>query len=80
MDNWDEIYKIVNESDDEMWEINKQFIDNSYNQNKPFYFTHDPLKADRFFKKEVDYLTDKLKRNGKIISYMKEGNYWKAIW
>jgi len=44
MDNWDEIYKLVNESDDEMWKINKQFIDNQKALNKEFYFSQEPWK------------------------------------
>jgi hypothetical protein len=80
MDNWDGIFKLVNESEEEMWKINKQFIDNQFNANMPFYFSHDPLLADRFFKREVDYLTKAIKEKGKTISFIEENNYWKAIW
>ena len=80
MDNWDGIYKLVNKTDDEMWKINERFIDNQLNRNVSLYFSHNPLQADGFFKREVDYLTIKIAEKKKTISFIKEGNYWKAIW
>ena len=76
MDNWDEIYKLVNESSEEMWKVNAKFIQNQFDANKPFYFSHDPTKATGAFKQEVDYIDDILKAKG----FVKEGKYWKVIW
>ncbi|QCX40669.1 hypothetical protein FF125_20310 [Aureibaculum algae] len=76
MDNWDDIYKLVNESNEEMWKINAKFIQNQFDANKTFYFSHDPSLANGAFKQEVDYILDILKAK----EFVKEGKYWKVIW
>ena len=80
LESWDEIYKLVNESDAEMLRINKRFIDNQFEANNAFYFSHNPLEADGFFRDENIYITEVVKNKGQTISFIKEGNYWKAIW
>lgn len=72
LDGWDELKAMVNYNDDEMWEINKKFIDNQISLNKQFYFSHNPNEATGFFKREVDYLKSKLN----IVEFPKVGEYW----
>ena len=76
LDNWDDIYKLVNESGDEMWKVNAKFLENQFTANKTFYFSHNPYEATRSFKQEIDYLKNILE----VKDFVKEGKYWKAIW
>ncbi|GHV47113.1 hypothetical protein FACS1894180_9600 [Bacteroidia bacterium] len=64
---------VINRNDDEMWKINKQFIDEQKALNKEFYFSLDPEFADGFYLKEIHYLTDEL--NGIIVKI--NNNTWK---
>ncbi|WP_227021022.1 fibronectin type III domain-containing protein [Arenibacter algicola] len=74
---WDEAYKLVNESDDEIWRINKEFIDQQRAANKEFWFSHDPFspKNEQFFAREVNYLIDL-----GVTDFVKENDLWKALW
>ena len=76
-DDWDGAYKLVNESNDEIWKINKTFIDNQKAANKEFWFSHDPFSPlnEQFFAREVNYLIDL-----GVVDFVKEGNLWKALW
>ncbi len=76
-DDWDGAYKLVNESNDEIWKINKTFIDNQKAANKEFWFSHDPFSPlnEQFFAREVNYLIDL-----GVVDFVKEDNLWKALW
>jgi hypothetical protein len=76
MENWEDIYKLVNESNEEMWKINERFIIEQFSAKKEFYFSHDPSEATNFYRQEVDYIKQVLK----VKDFDKVGNYWKAIW
>ncbi|MDR2474472.1 MAG: hypothetical protein LBD45_01310 [Bacteroidales bacterium] len=70
---WNEAETFVNKNSDEMWRINKQFIDEQKMLNKEFYLSLDPDIADGFYLKEINYLTKDLK--GKIIKI--NNDLWK---
>lgn len=76
-DKWDEAYSLVNESNEEIWKINKRFIDNQKTQGKEFWFSHDPYSPlnEQFFAKEVNYLIDL-----GVKDFEKIGTLWKANW
>lgn len=71
MDNWDEIVKIVGEEN--IWNINEQFLSQQVDQGKEFILSHDPNKASGYYAKEVQFLIDK------GYKFIKDGNIWKAI-
>ncbi len=73
---WDEALQLVNGDLDEMWKINKKFIDEQKALGKEFILSHNPLNADGFYKREIDYLTKDLK--GHIIQL--NNNTWKIQW
>ncbi|WKS95939.1 hypothetical protein [Riemerella columbina] len=75
-DGWDEAYKIVM-NDDEMWKINKQFLDEQKSIGCKFYYSHDPYKATGFMLREVDYIKNNLK--AKKIEKI-NSNLWEVIW
>lgn len=77
-DKWDEAYNLVNKSDDEIWRINKKFIDNQKAAGKEFWFSHDPFspRNEQFFAKEVNYLIEGLD----VKDFEKIGDLWKAVW
>ncbi|WP_046287384.1 fibronectin type III domain-containing protein [Zobellia galactanivorans] len=74
---WDEVYKLVNENDDEIWRINKEFIDRQRAANKEFWFSHDPFspKNEQFYAREINYLIDL-----GVTDFVKENDLWKALW
>ena len=76
-DKWDEVYNLVNKSKDEIWKINKEFIDRQKSAGKEFWFSHDPFspKNEQFYAREVNYLIDLGVRN-----IQKVGDLWKAVW
>ncbi len=57
---WNDIKPLVNGSDDEMWKINKKFIDIQKSKNMEFYFSHDPWNAQthEFLSREAEYMID----------------------
>lgn len=61
-------------SRDEIWKINKQFINNQIKKGRTFVFSHDPDEAVKgtFFEKEVNYL----KKKG--YSFAETGGKWYA--
>jgi hypothetical protein len=75
---WDDAFNKVNGNPDELWRINKKFIDQQKSLNKEFYFSHDPFSApnESYFSREVNYLIDLGVENFQMI----EPNLWKAIW
>jgi hypothetical protein len=74
---WDEVYRLVNKSDDEIWKINKEFIDRQKSAGKEFWFSHDPFspKNEQFFAREVNYIIDLGAKD-----FQKVGDLWKAVW
>jgi hypothetical protein len=78
LDNWKEIEVLVNKNEEELWKINKQFIDNQKALNKEFYFSHNPWNypTDKFRSLEAEYLID---LGAKDFIQINE-NTWKAIW
>lgn len=76
-DKWDEAYNFVNKNDDEIWKINKKFIDDQIANGKEFWFSHDPFspKNGQFYAREVNYLIDL-----NVKEFIKIGDLWKAIW
>lgn len=71
LDNWNEFKSLINNSE-EMWKVNKEFIDNQIDANKKFYFSHNPNTATDTFKKEVDYLKSRLG----ITDFILVGDLW----
>lgn len=86
MDNWDEIYKLVNESRDEMWQINEQFIKNQFNSNKTFYFSHNPndiniVGVGSFYEHEIELLIQLVEvKYNKSATFVQSNQYWKLEW
>jgi len=68
---WNEAVSKVGEQN--MWEINRKFLEQQIQQGKEFYLSHNPETATGYFKQEVDFLM----KNG--FKFIKEGSYWKAI-
>lgn len=75
-DAWSNLESLVNKNSDEMWKINKQFIDNQKSLNREFYFSHDPKFATGTYLREINYLTNDLKGNVVPIN----SNTWKIQW
>jgi hypothetical protein len=76
-DKFQEAYNLVGKNDDEIWRINKEFIDRQKAAGKEFWFSHDPFspKNEQFFAREVNYLIDL-----KVMDFVKVGDLWKAVW
>lgn len=74
---WSEAKSLVNGSKEEMWKINKQFIDEQKALGKEFWFSHDPFSPgnDQYFASEVNYLIDL-----GVKDFKKIGDVWKAVW
>lgn len=73
---WIEAESIVNGNVDEMWKINKGFIEDQKDLGKEFYLSHDPDLATGFFLKEIGFLIDEL--DGTITKI--DEQTWKVIW
>jgi hypothetical protein len=74
---WDDIKALVNGSNDEMWRINKQFIDEQYKLGKEFWSSHNPFSPgnEQIFAREITYLIDL-----GVKDFEKTGDLWRAIW
>lgn len=70
LDNWRELEKTL--SGKELWKINEAFLRQQIKQGKQIILSHDPSKATRFFKNEVDFLSN-------FYRFEKDGWVWKAI-
>jgi hypothetical protein len=75
---WAEAETLVGKNEDEMWKINKEFIDKQKALNKEFYFTHEPWKAQshEYLSREAEYLIDLGAKDFLKINT----NTWKVIW
>ena len=78
IEKWKEAEVFVNKNADEMWKINKEFIDRQKALGKDFYFSHEPWNAQshEYLSKEAEYLIDLGAKDFKQI----DENTWKAIW
>lgn len=75
---WREAEALVDKNADEMWKINKQFIDDQKALNKEFYFSQEPWKAQtqEYLSREAEYLIDLGAKDFEKIN----DNTWKVIW
>lgn len=57
---WEEVSNLVSGNKDEIWRINKEFIDRQRTAGKEFWFSHDPFSPEnsQFFAREVNYMID----------------------
>jgi hypothetical protein len=57
---WKEAEALVSENANEMWKINKKFIDEQIVKNKEFYFSYEPwiVQSHESLSKEAEYLID----------------------
>ena len=78
---WDELQALVGNSYDELWRLNKAFIDRQKALGKEFYFSHNPNTATGFMLEEVNYLTksELLGGLGGKIEKINEIT-WKIVW
>lgn len=58
-DGWSAASKAVNNNMDEMWRVNKKFLDNCFEAGDDIFFSHNPWEATGYFEKEVLHLIDK---------------------
>lgn len=75
---WKEAEALVGKNVDEMWKINKEFIDKQKSLNKEFYFSQEPWKAQshEYLSKEAEYLIDLGAKDFQKIN----ADTWKVIW
>ena len=74
LDNWDELASIY--SDEDMWKINKKFLDIQISSGREIYLSHDPidnLKEISFYQRELQYLQE----HG--YGFIQEGDLWHAV-
>lgn len=72
LENWNNVESKVGKEN--MWNINKVFLDQQWEAGKEFYFSHDPWKADGYYQEEVLYLIDL-----GVTDFVKDGDLWKAV-
>lgn len=74
LDNWDELAEKY--TNDEIWKINKKFLDIQMSSGREIYLSHNPfenMEKNTFYSRELKYLV----KNG--YSFRKEGALWHAI-
>jgi hypothetical protein len=76
---WNKIKTTVNGNDDEMWRINRQFIENAKKDGKEFFFSHDPRleMTNSSLKQEYNLL---IQLGAKKELKQVENNLWQVIW
>lgn len=73
LDNWDEVASTI--GSDNMWNINKEFLNQQWKAGKDFYFSHNPWEATGYFQQEVLHLIDL-----GVKDFIQVGNnLWKAV-
>ena len=78
---WEDIYNIVNQNDEEIWRINRKFIDKQKALGKEFYLSHNPSSATGYYYRELQYLTQPVNQGGLGGQIVDLGNnLWKVIW
>ncbi len=86
MDNWDDIFKLVNESKSEIWKVNERFIKNQFEANNPFYFSHNPndikvVEKGSFYQQELLLIKELVQQKyNKTAKFNETGKYWKLEW
>lgn len=86
MDNWDGIFKLVDESRDEMWKINEYLIKIQFNANKRFYFSHNPndiniIGVGSFYEQEIELLKHLVSQKyNKTAKFIASNQYWELAW
>jgi len=66
---------------DEMWKINKKFIDNQKYLGEEFYLSHSPISDASFYSREIEYLTKPINQGGLGGTIVDQGNnLWKVVW
>jgi hypothetical protein len=76
LDKWDELHSLANFSDEQMFSINKKFIDNRLTVQNEFYFSFNPWMSSGFLEDEALYLIDKGAKDFIEIST----GLWKVVW
>ena len=73
LNNWDTVMNRVGPNN--MWNINKSFLQQQYNAGKEFVLSHSPSSARRgsYFEKEIEWLTNK------GFSFIEDSGIWRAI-
>ena len=72
---WNEASAMVNGNKDEMWRVNKQFLDTQIAKRKTIRLSHSPyIQWEGFYDKEIKYLKD----NNYIIDEKSIGGVWYA--
>ena len=64
---WTDLFGLIESNVDEMWKVNKKFIDDAYSKGDEIFLSHNPYDAKirtGFYKMEIDYIEHIL--NGKI--------------
>lgn len=64
IDSWSEVASLVNNSEAEIFKINKQFIDDALSKGNSIYLSHDPfdpLVRTGYYEMELDYIQNVLK-------------------
>ncbi len=61
---WDEALSYVGNDFEEMWKVNKKFIDNRKSLGNEFYLSHNPSIADGFYLREINYITKPIIEGG----------------
>lgn len=78
---WNDALNSVGNNLDEMWKINKKFIDDQKLFGKEFFLSHNPSIADGFYFREIEYLTKPVSQGGLGGSVINQGNnLWKVVW
>jgi hypothetical protein len=74
---WSRAESLVNRNREEMWRINRQFIDEQRRVNKEFWFSHDPFspRTEQFFSDEILYLIEL-----GVKDFERVGDLWRAVW
>ena len=73
IDEWDEVASTI--GNDNMWNINKEFLNQQWKAGKDFYFSHNPWEATGYFQQEVLHLIDL-----GVKDFIQVGNnLWKAV-
>jgi len=61
---WDDVLASVGGDLDEMWKINKKFIDNRKYLGNEFFLSHSPVNPTGFYKREIEYLINPISQGG----------------
>ena len=83
--NYDDIFKLVNESESEMFRINEKFIKEQFENGNSFYFSHDPnnkkIIEGKVLEQEIELLKQIVKQKyNKTAKFDPAGKYWKLQW